>query len=102
MASAKFKRVVVVVPTFTKRQNTYGPVVPRQVARVELLRAPAVGDGVYGPGDVIHPHGADAEPPNEPRQATDGVQRDRRGGDVPHVRLLHEAVKRLRGELLRV
>eukprot|EP00982_Pelagococcus_subviridis_P000174 1391-Pelagococcus_subviridis.AAC.4 len=69
---------------------------------VERLRTPHVRDAIHRPRDVIHPTRPHAETPHQPRQPADRVKRERPREDVPHVRLLHELIKRLLRELLRV
>mmetsp|Transcript_11094 Transcript_11094/g.51411 ORF Transcript_11094/g.51411 Transcript_11094/m.51411 type:complete len:230 (-) Transcript_11094:795-1484(-) len=98
----ELKGVVVVVPPLAERQDPDPPVVARQVTRVVRLAPPHVRDGVDRPRDVVHPARADAETPHEPGQAAHRVHRHSLRQHVPHVRLLHEPIKRLRREFLRV
>eukprot|EP00413_Alexandrium_margalefii_P012569 CAMPEP_0204529160 /NCGR_PEP_ID=MMETSP0661-20131031/9910_1 /ASSEMBLY_ACC=CAM_ASM_000606 /TAXON_ID=109239 /ORGANISM="Alexandrium margalefi, Strain AMGDE01CS-322" /LENGTH=152 /DNA_ID=CAMNT_0051535171 /DNA_START=371 /DNA_END=830 /DNA_ORIENTATION=+ len=68
------ERVVVVVPTLAEGQDPDEPVVHGVVARVPILEAPDVADGVHCPSDVPNPADASEESPHHARHAAEGVE----------------------------
>eukprot|EP00967_Tisochrysis_lutea_P020184 scaffold22995_cov29-Tisochrysis_lutea.AAC.1 len=106
VASRVLERVVVVVPTFSKRQEAYPPVVPRLIARPVRLLAPQVGSRVDKPSHVIQKR--NARPP--PAQGCGSAHRStdkstgtgnhsKVSGQVREVVLLQVAVERLLGKV---
>lgn len=85
---------MVVVPTFSKGENTNHPIVHGVVLRVPILKAPDVADGVHGPGNVPDPDDASKEAPEHTRKTAISVKTsNRKYNSVQDVILLHVLVK---------
>ena len=69
-------RVVIVVPAFSKRQQSHPPAVGGQVARGKAPRSPGMRRRIHQPGRVQQEHRAEEHSPQEPWQAAYGKKND--------------------------
>src|SRR5215469_11600807 len=69
-------RMVIVVPAFTKRQQSNPETISRKITRREPPCSPRMGGGIYQPGAMQQEYGAEEWAPKKPWKSADGEQRD--------------------------
>ncbi len=67
--------MVVVVPALTEGERGHPGVVARPVAALVADLAPGVGGGIHQPGDVVHHHQAQGDPPQHQGPAAGAAHR---------------------------
>src|SRR5690348_9424714 len=94
--------MVVVVPAFSGGQKGNPPVVAGVIARGKTALAPHMCRGIHEPGSVQADHDAQAGPPEEHREATDGIKDSAQNHQRHPVVVVQPDIERILGQVWRV